>query len=424
MAKSVFFPGLLFASFLSFFAPVESAEAPKRLPEPLTLSAALAIAAEQDPNVMLAQARTASALADQASADSEDRFKMRFDGGLVRREFNGRAEDYNNAYLTLQKQLYDFDRTQLAQSASETQVLANQALEKYAVRQYRQAVIDAFYAVLLADANYAVENEQLAIEYVNLDNARDEAAVGKVSALDLLALEAPYQRTVLRRTIAENNQRNTRAALAELLGYPNLLPETLEAPDNASLKKRKLEEINLLQEKALTNNLELKAANLQVQAAELKVQAADKLNMPRIDAIGRAGWHNNVETLYEGRWRADLALSMPIFDGGYKDAQVDKAKAELIKARAQRSALERQIRQAVLETALQIETLKTRSTQVKVAGDYADSYLDKSRTEYQFERKTDLGDSMVRATKVEFEALQLERDRILLWEQLHKLLGE
>ena len=87
-------------------------------------------------------------------------------------------------------------------------------------------------------------------------------------------------------------------------------------------------------------------------------------------------------------------------------------------------ALERQIRQAVLETALQIETLKGRATQVKVAGDYADRYLDKSRTEYQFERKADLGDSMVRATKAEFEALQLERDRRVLWEQLQKLLGE
>lgn len=89
-----------------------------------------------------------------------------------------------------------------------------------------------------------------------------------------------------------------------------------------------------------------------------------------------------------------------------------------------RLSLERQTRQAVLETALAIERLKTRQNQVKVAGDFAERYLDKSRTEYQFERKTDLGDSMVRVSRAEYEVLQLQRDRAVLWDSLSKLLGE
>jgi outer membrane protein TolC len=349
---------------------------------------------------------------------------MRLEGSLARREFNGHNEDYNNAYVVLQKQLYDFDRTQLTISAAEAQMAAQQALMSLAKTEYRQAVIDAYYAVLLADMAYRVENEQMAIDYVTLDNARDEAKQGTLSALDLLALEEPYQRTLIRRTLAENNERNTRAALAELLGYPNSLPEELEVPDNSALKKRPLADPKALQQQALANNLELAAIDQQLSAAELTLQATDKMNMPRIDAIGRTGWHSNVDTLYEGRWRYDLALTMPIIDGGLKDAQMDKAKAELMHVRAQKSALERQIRQAVLETALQLETLKARAKQVKVAGDYADMVLDKSRTEYQFERKTDLGDSMVKATRVELEVLQLERDRAILWETLQKLLGE
>jgi outer membrane protein TolC len=202
------------------------------------------------------------------------------------------------------------------------------------------------------------------------------------------------------------------------------LPETLVPPKQTDLLKRKLEDPKVLQSKALENNPELKAAQLMIEAAELALQSAEKMNMPRIDAIGRAGWHSQVETLYEGRWRADLAVSMPIFDGGLKDAQVDKAKAELNKQRAMRLSLERQTRQAVLETALAIERLKTRQNQVKVAGDFAERYLDKSRTEYQFERKTDLGDSMVRVSRAEYEVLQLQRDRAVLWDSLSKLLGE
>ncbi len=398
--------------------------AQQRLPEPLTLEAALSIAAEQDPRVMLAQAKSQQANAQLAALSSIDSFKVKFDGGLVRREFNGREEDFNNAYLTLQKQLYDFNRTSLAQSAAQTQLQAELALERLAVSDYRQSVIQAFYDVLLADAAYTVENEQLAIEYVDLDHAKEELAVGKLSELDVAALDEPYQRTLVRRALAESQQRNTRAALADLLGFPNKLPETLVPPKQTDLLKRKLEDPKVLQSKALENNPELKAAQLMIEAAELALQSAEKMNMPRIDAIGRAGWHSQVETLYEGRWRADLAVSMPIFDGGLKDAQVDKAKAELNKQRAMRLSLERQTRQAVLETALAIERLKTRQNQVKVAGDFAERYLDKSRTEYQFERKTDLGDSMVRVSRAEYEVLQLQRDRAVLWDSLSKLLGE
>lgn len=398
--------------------------AQQRLPEPLTLDAALAIAAEQDPRVMLAVAKSQQADAQLAALSSVDSFKMQFTGGLVRREFNGREEDFNNAYVTLQKQLYDFNRTELAQSAAQTKLQAEQTLERLAISDYRQSVINAFYDVLLADAAYAVENEQLAIEYVALDNAKEELVVGKLSELDIAALDEPYQRTLVRRAIAESQQRNTRAALAELLGFANKLPETLVVPKQAELAKRKLDDPKLLQVKALDNNPELKAAQLMIEAAELDLQSTEKLNLPRIDAIGRAGWHSQVETLYEGRWRADLAISMPIFDGGYKDAQVNKAKAELAKQRALRLALERQTRQAVLETALAIERLKTRETQVKVAGDFAERYLDKSRTEYQFERKTDLGDSLVKVTRAEYEVLQLQRDRAVLWDSLAKLLGE
>jgi outer membrane protein TolC len=395
----------------------------KRLPEPLSLSAALAIAAEQNPEVMLAQARAQQAQADRDAAEVREHFQMRFDGGLGRREFNGREEENNTAYLVLQKQLYDFNRTGLSVAATEAQVAAQQALESLARSQYRLAEIDAYYAVLLADVTYRVENEQLAIEYVNFDHAKDEAKVGKVSALALLALEELYQRTTIRRALAENAQRSTRAALAELLGYPNSLPEELDIPDNSASKKRTIPDVKVLQQQALERNAELQAANHLLTAAELKLQSAEQMRMPRIDAIGRTGWHSHVDTLYEGRWRYDLTLTVPIIDGGLKASEVDKAKAELNRVRAQKAGLERQTRQAVLETTLQLETLKSRAGQVKVAGDYAEMVLDQSRTEYQFERKTDLGDSMVRATRAELELMKLERDRAVLWESLQKLLG-
>lgn len=405
-----------------------SAQKPK-LPEPLTLEAALSIAAEQSsltssPEVMLAMARESQAVAEQQAQQVKEAFQMRLDASLGRREFNAHEEEFNTSYAVLHKQLYDFNRTDALIAAAEQQRLAQEQLTSLARQQYRQAVIDAFYAVIIADARFRVENEQLAIEYVTLDHAREEAAVKKMSELDLLALEATYQRTVVRRTEAENQQRVTRAALAELLGYPNSLPEECVMPVAVKGKKRDLSDIKTLQNQALANNKEVQALNFQLQAAESRLAAAQAMDMPRIDALGRVGWHSQVAHAYEGRWRYDLALTLPLVDGGLKAAEVDKAKADLMRVRAQKLAVERQLRQSVLETALTLDALKGRQTQVKVAGDYAERVLDRSRTEYQFERKTDLGDAMVQATKAELEAILLARDTALLTERLTILLGE
>ena len=245
----------------------------------------------------------------------------------------------------------------------------------------------------------------------------------KTSALDMLTLEDTYQRTLVRKTQAENQQRISRAALAELLGYAQQLPSELETPDQAELSKRGVEDPKVWQAQALTNNLQLRASAKLLSAAELKLQAADKVDAPRIDVLGRTGWHSHVDERYDGRWRYDLALTVPIMDGGFKDAQVDKEKANLMRVRAQYDALTRQVRQAVLETTMQLSALKGRVDQVKVSGDFAEMYLDKSRTEYQYERKADLGDALLRSTRAELELIKLARDRAVLWEQLQGLLG-
>lgn len=413
----------LLCTGLCLASPLWADEAIKRLPEPLTLSAALAIAAEQSPDVMLAQAELALADAQKSLAQTADGFQARLDTSLGRRMFNGHEEENNTAYLVLQKQLFDFNRTQLNIDASEQQQQAQSMLLELAKAQYRLNVLDAFYGVILADANYRVENEQMAIEYVTLDNAREEAKHGVVSELALLALEEPYQRTLVRRSVAENTQREARARLAELLGYPHSLPEECELPNNQKVAFN-LDNIKPLQQKALSQNWMLRALNAQVSAAELKLSATDKMNMPTISAIGRAGTHSHVDTLYEGRWRYDLTLTVPIIDGGIKAAELDKAKANLLKVRAQQQSYERQLRQMVLETALKLDALKARKKQVKVAGDFAERDLDRSRTEYQYERKTDLGDSMVKATRAEYEQLQLARDTAILQAKMKLLLGE
>jgi outer membrane protein TolC len=394
------------------------------LPEPLTLSAVLAVASEQSPEVMLAQADLSMSQGTLSSVDSKDAFKLAFEGGLVKREFAGKDEDYHNAYLVLQKQLYDFGKQSANLSSAEAQVRAQEWLLAQAQLIYRQQIIEAYFDVLLADMVARVENEQMAIEYVGLDNARDELTQGKLSELAVLALDEVYQKTLVRNTQAGFAQRSTRAKLVELLGLSGQLPDELEMPDVSGWDKRHLEDPKVLQQKAIADNLHLKALAEQVNSAELALTTAEKMDAPTIEFRGRNGWHTNIDTMYEGRYRYDLAVTMPLVDGGVKAAEVDKAKARLHQQKARYEQMLREVRQLTLDTALKISLLKSRQAQTKVQGDYAERYLDKSRTEYQFERKTDLGDSLVRVSRADLETLKLTRDKVVLWEQLLRLTGE
>jgi outer membrane protein TolC len=400
------------------------AQKPQPLPEPLTLTAALAVADSQSPEVLLAMADVALEQARQTAVAANDAFQLRLEGGLVRREFAGREESFDNAYLVMQKQLYDFGRQQAALSSVEAQVRSQEWLLAQAKIIYRQRVIDAYFDVLLADMTARVEDEQMAIEYVALDNAKEEQAQGKVSELEIAALDDGYQRTLVRRSHAELNQRLTRAKLVELLGYAGQLPSELEMPDLTPWRKRQLGDVKQLQEIAVTQNLHLKALSEQLAAAEFALTSAQQMDAPVIEFRGRNGWHTHVEDRYDGRYRYDLAITMPIIDGGLKSAAVDTAKAKMMQQKARYEQMMRDVRQLTLDTALKIGLLKSRQTQTQVQGDYAERYLDKSRTEYQFERKTDLGDALVKVSRAELDSLKLARDQVVLWEQLSGLIGE
>lgn len=406
-----------------FMLPVALSHA-TALPEPLTLSAVLAVAEEQSPEVTLAQADVLLKQGELSVVTVKDAFKLGLEGGLVKREFAGRDEDYNNAYLVLQKQIYDFGRQTASVASAEAQIRAQEWLLTQAKLIYRQRIIEAYFDVLLADMTARVENEQMAIEYVSLDNARDEQAQGKLSDLDLVALDSTYQKTLVRRNQAELNQRLTRANLVELLGHSGQLPDELETPDIQPWEKHPLGDPKVLQKKAAQDNPHLKALEEQVISAESALLSAEKMDAPTIEFRGRNGWHSHVDSLYEGRYRYDLAISIPLVDGGVKAAEVDKAKARLIQQKARYEQMLREVRQLTLTTALNISLLTARQAQTKVQGDYAERYLDKSRTEYQFERKTDLGDSLVRVSRADLDSLKLARDKVVLWEQLLRLTGE
>jgi len=123
------------------------------------------------------------------------------------------------------------------------------------------------------------------------------------------------------------------------------------------------------------------------------------------------------------RWRVELKLEVPLFSGNRIDAAAAQERAQLYRLQAELSDRSEQVKQEVLELWLQLENLHVQRKQMQVQAEYRELYLDRSRSLYDMEVTTDLGDAMVRITEAERDVLVTDFKIALVWEQLSVLTG-
>jgi len=137
-----------------------------------------------------------------------------------------------------------------------------------------------------------------------------------------------------------------------------------------------LSEDRLVQE-ALTGNVQLASATAQVRAAEVDQRIASSLRWPRLDlnaAYGLSDQRNEVGIVlgtYTRGLNGGLTLSVPIFDGGRINTQVEQARlraenAQLAEQQA-RLQVERDVRNAYTTWRTQREVLRIQQDAVTTA---------------------------------------------------------
>jgi hypothetical protein len=184
---------------ICWFALVVSSAAiaeERPLPEPLTLQAAMAMAAEH-PRV-----RLATAAAGDLPPPPRPLFlachDAAFDGA---RTGDWRRNSDASALLT---------------------ALAAQQLE----------IMRRYFDVLLADLSYMRDNEAMAVGYIQFDRAEARRGLGQRSPLEVSELEAAYQLIRRQRAASDAARRVTRSMLAQALNTPETLPKTLIEPSS------------------------------------------------------------------------------------------------------------------------------------------------------------------------------------------------
>ncbi len=405
-------------------AVTSAAEAP--LPNPLVLNAVLAKYSQQAPEIEIQKAKLDMALSTKDQNQVSNNLELNLQGRLARREFGEEAQPLNQFALHVGKVLYDFGRSDKQLSVDQKRVEKEQHWLETAKNRQKIALTRAYFEVLLADFQYRIDNEAMAIDYIRFDKTQDLHAVGQRSDVDFLQAEHGYQQSLLKRMQSEQAQLKTRVELANVMSRPNARPDELKLPNLSAFKARKIKGVELqsLQGQAIDNNSQSISFRKAIESQQANLQKAQASSSPTLRTDAWVGQLSSQPDIREGRWKAQVTLDVPLYDGGSEQAAVANAKAQLAKTQAEATRWHQQLRSRVADIYFQLKLLDTEKKVHQAFGDYADLYLDFSRALYENESQTDLGDSFVRLSEANYNMVEFEFKQALLWMELDYLLGK
>ena len=397
-----------------------SASAPA---ENLTLDEALASVAVAHPDRQVAESELELARADRDQASSRQDFNLFLDGSLR----SGRQPDAdwkpdNIGRIVARKPLFDFGRSSQAVAAADQEIVARQAALFNVDNLRRIDIMARYFDVLLADMQYAADNEFMAVAYVSWDNAKDRFEVGQISQPELMKLEADYQDIRERRSASLQRVRSTRQKLAHAMNRPGELPTELDEPalkDNA----RPLPEYETLLPWVMEKNPRVRILQAQLAAADARLASVRAERNPVLDAEVVGGGYSRESTTRD-EVSAGLVFNIPLYQGGRVDARIAREMAQKARSAAELDKLKFDLADTLLATLQEIEWLRDSS---RPAADkqieYRDWALERSRAEYELELKTNLGTSMAETQLAQLRRKQVEYRLALALARLQALSG-
>ncbi len=412
----------LFACLFQSLALQAEEAAP--LPQPLSLQYAMSLADDDQHPVLLETTSLlgqADAEVQRAESNSAWRADIQLSAAYLEPSVLAvdQSQDEFTARLSLRKQLYDFGQSELAVASAREEFSGMKAYQEYRIEQRRIDIAQRFFEVILSDLKYVWDNEALAVAYVRFDKLKQEHALGRISDIALLQAENDYEGVRFQRYATENDQRNTRALLAETLNRPGELSADLTAPI-LDYHKRDVPEYETLVNQALQQNVRIKLYEAQLEAANKRIQAARYQARPTLDAKLEVSDYSR-ESSSNDDWRAQLDLTIPLFEHQGIQADVAKARSVMLKQRSMLLDEQARTRQRVLELWQNIRLLKTRHEQLQLALNYRELSLDRNRALYEMEVATNLGDALAAISEVRYQQAKTDFELALAWMELQLL---
>ncbi|MEO8249277.1 MAG: efflux transporter outer membrane subunit [Burkholderiales bacterium] len=188
-------------------------------------------------------------------------------------------------------------------------------------------------------------------------------------------------------------------------------------------------QITALPAKLLEQRPDLFAAEREVAAAAADLGSAQAQRYPRLTlqgAVGRlrfdgGGLNTEITTWSVG----PVALSVPLFDGGRINANIDAARARYFEAAALFRARARQAVREVEEALVTLASTAERWDDAKIAAEGQRSFLGAAKERYRggLSSLFELEETRRNALAAELALLALERDRQAAWIALYRAAG-
>jgi hypothetical protein len=396
------------------------------IPDLLTIEDALRLAGTDHPSI--AQAAAQGMLAQSQLEAAQSRYQVNtfldLDARTADKAVSPGTDFVNDSRVSLylSRLLTDFGGSRAAAEAATERLEGANLVVDYRRSLNQLGILQSFLDVHLADLRYFVDDEDMTLAFLRYDRLRDRRdRFEEFAEVDELELETNFRERLATRERAANQRRNARNRLALAMARPGELTTRVIMPDLAAYD-RPLPEYGEVLEEVLDAHPLLKVNRLMRDAAEQTVRENEFSSRPELMAqIEATEW--NLDTGNRDRYVAGLRLRVPLGGTQVRDAKVAEAVAEKYRIEAEHKALEFELRQQVLDMVQSLSALHFDAQAADVNERFRDLYLDRSRTLYQLEVRTDLGDSQARQAEALWRSTRIKFERAMIWAKLDAMRG-
>jgi outer membrane protein len=329
---------------------------------PITVDEAVAIALENQPNILArlndyvaAKYRVDQALAPLLPQLSASVSTSRSQTTVLSTATSGTtvatpvSRDFGqtlSAQVILSQLLFDFGKN--AATTEAARKLADVALEDVELQRQliTQSVKQQYTNINFAQRLIRVNEQALQRAELNLRSARGFFEVGTRPKSDVTRAEVDVANARVDVIRARNAERLARVALNTAMGVRADIPT--QVLDNLVYQPSNIDRVRVVDE-AQRRRPESRQARLRAEAAEAQTKRTFRDFFPDVTGSGAYG---GVRNALDEAWSATLSLQWSIFDGGNRIARYREAKANFDAAQARVRATEldiqREVEQAVI----------------------------------------------------------------------------
>lgn len=350
--------------------------------------------------------------------------ELYFDGQFGREKNPEKVENDTFGYIVWKNKLYD-SNDNLDEEGFKQNKINKDFLLKLSQLERKIVVMKTFFDTNLASLYHQYLIEQLAMDAIYHNRAKDFYPTGRVSDVEVLEKETNMLLASAKNFSAEENIYNNKSKLANLLDIDVKKLPQIERPKLKSYFDKVILENGKLFELAIKNDPKLQQM---IQKFDYLSHRITSLKNNFDLQVGTVAMYGNEpqKTLDDqnNRWEARVTLRVPLYDREKNANEIQKVIIEKNKLQVSiekyKLELAQKIDEIVSKLNFQIRLEKAYKTQFE----YRNLYLERSRTAYNLDRQSDLGDAMVQLSKAEYELEKNRYEFVITYETLKLLVGE